>query len=268
MKKEKLSIVLVEPDSYKDIVELYLNCLKQNWKDCPYPIYWANQEEHLDDDLIHVINVGGDPLHFCGRLLKVINIVNTEWTLFSNADMILTNQVETDEINELLNCLDKRGGLYCCLKKIPKTRMKADPEYPHIYHMASNRAYNVGLTFGIFKTDYLRSIIKDPCWTGWQCEEYCLQLACQGKNDKSYYYDKDIGRVVHLLCKGKLIPSGKREIIRYGIDLSSLKRETLSRKESIIEAGKRFVSAICPIKLRKPIKKLISIMGYEFISKY
>lgn len=266
--EESLSIVLVEPDSYKDVVELYLKCLRQNWKDCPYPIYWANQTESLNDDSVHVINAGGDPRHFCGRLLKAIDSADTKWTLFSNADMILTRVVDTKDIKEIVDYLDTHNGKYCCLKKITKFRMKSDPTNHHLYHMNSNRAYNVGLTFGIFETDYLRSLIKDPCWTGWQAEEYFLQLASQGKNDKSYYCDKNIGRVVHLLCKGRLIPSGKRKITKSGIDLSSLQRETLSLKDSIIEAGKRFVSAICPIRFRKTLKKIIGMTGYKFISKY
>lgn len=263
-----LSIVLAEPDSYKDIVELYISCLKQNWKDCPYPIYWANQSEKLDDEDVHVLNVGGDPQYLCGRLLATINCVKTKYILFSVADMILTKPVKTKEINVILNYLDKVGGKYCLLKRSTRLRMKADPIHTHFYHINANKPYNVGLTFGIFESDYLRNLIKDPRWTGWQFEEYCLQLAHQAKNDKSYYYDKNIGDVVHLISKGKFIPSAKRKIKRCGIDVSSLHRETLSWYESIIESGKRLITKICPIKLREPLKRIISKTGFKFSSKY
>lgn len=264
----KLSIVLAEPDSYKDVVELYVSCLKQNWKDCPFPIYWVNQSEKLEGENVHVLNVGGDPKFFCGRLLAAINSAKTKYILFSAADMILTKPVKTKEINEILNYLETVGGKYCLLKKVIKIHMKADHEYPHFYHMNADRPYNVGLSFGIFEADYLRKLIKDPCWICWQFEQYCLQLSRQGKNDRSYYYDKNIGDVVHLISKGKFIPSAKRKIKRCGIDISSLHRETLSWFESIIESGKRLITKICPIKLREPLKRIISKTGFKFSSKY
>lgn len=261
-------ILLAEPDSYRDIVCLFGKCLEKNWHDHP-PVVWANEEDAARVNEFQIINCGGgNPAAYCGRILKGLKAVNTGYVLLWTADYIPTKQIQSDEINEVLNYMESHGMKFCKLSKIKTSKMTRDKNSPHFYHMKASKPYNISITFGIYEAEYLKSLIKDSNWTGWQFENYGLFLASQNKNDKSIYFDKNIGETVHLVMKSKLIPSAVKELNEKGIDTSCINRPFLSAKEIRSVKVRKFLGSLCPHKLRRVIKKIACRLGIKTVTQY
>lgn len=263
-----LTILLPEPDSYKDIVLFFDSCLEKAWPDCPYPIFWMNGEETIDSPRIQAMNCGGNPLAFCGRVLDGVNHAGTKWVLIWTSDYIPTIRIDTADIEAVLNYMSNNDIKYCDLKKIPKLRMKKDISEPHFYRENEDSPYNISICFCIFQASYLKELIQDRNWTGWQLEDYGMKLSSEGKNTACAYYDKNIGRTVHLVTQGKLIPSTMRKLRKCGFDTSSLQRELLPREVEVRQKARKILGYICPTRLRKLAKITMSRFGIQYGSKY
>ena len=265
---DKLMILLAEPDSYRDIVCLFEKCLEKNWHDHP-PVVWANEEDTARVNEFQIINCGGgNPAAYCGRILKGLEALNTEYVLLWTADYIPTKQIPSDEINEVLGYMESHGMKFCQLSPKKKSKMTRDKSSPHFYHMKASRPYNISITFGIYEVEYLKSLIKDENWTAWQFENYGLFLANQNQSDKSIYFDKNIGETVHLVMKSKLIPSAVKELHEKGIDTSCINRPFLSAKEIRSAKAKKLLGSLCPQKLRSAFKKIAHRLGIKTVTQY
>lgn len=264
------AILLPEPDSYKDIVLLWARCFHTYWPDCPAKVYWTNEEETIDDDRIIPVHYGaGNPTAFCGRLLKGIEAAGTEYVLVWVADYLPSIRITNDEVETVLNYMKRKQMRYCKMaKSSPIQQMSKDYENPYFYHMDADRPYNISVTFCFFEASYLIELIQDPNWSAWQLEQHGLILSSQSKNTKCCYFDRDIGRTVHLVRKGKLYPDACKVLQKCGIDLSSVHREILSQKDVIVDKIKGVISRKCPIKLRKTIKKIGKFFGFRFATDY
>lgn len=264
-----LTILVPEPDSYKDIVLFFDSCLKNTWPDCPYSIYWMNEKETIDSPRIKAINCGdGNPLAFCGRLLDGIHFAGTRWILLWCSDFLPTKRINTGDIEIVLNYMEQNDINYCNLKKVPKLRMKQDKTSPHFYKEDENSAYNISIGFCIFKAVYLEDMIQDRNWTGWQLENHGMMLSSEGRNFACAYYDKNIGNTLHLVSQGRLIQSTVKKLHKYGIDTSLLHRSLLPKIEENRRKVRTVCGYICPTRLRKYVKMIMGKLGVKYGSRY
>lgn len=264
-----LTIILPEPDSYKDIVIIFERQLAKIWADCPYQIIWANEKEYLNSSIIKTLNCGtGNPTAFCGRIISGIKEAQTKYILIWVADMLPTKRIDSRDIEEVLLYMDVHGCNYCDLKKSSTKNMTKDSNTAYFYKMRPTSPYNISTGFCIFNSKYLISLIKDSNWTGWQLENYGMYLSSIGENNGCVYYDKNIGNMVHLMTKGKIIMSNKKKLLQNGVNLDGLNREQLSIKSQFLGWVKYKLGVACPVKIRKNMKKALSLIGIKFESQY
>lgn len=264
-----LTILLPEPDSYKDIVLFFDSLLKKAWPDCPYPIFWMNEEESINSQQIKAVNCGGgNPQAFCGRILDGIHYTDTKWVMIWVSDFLPTAKIDTTDIEMVLTYMEENDIKYCDLKKIPRIRMKKDKSSHYFYIENEFSPYNISIGFCVFEAAYLEEMIRDRNWTGWQLENYGMILSSEGRNSACAYCNKNIGHIVHLMARGRLLPSAVRKLERYGFSVSSLSRDILPKREEIRRGIRAICGYLCPIKLRKIAKIAMGKLGVQYGSKY
>lgn len=267
--ESKLTIVVPAHDSYKEIVDLYIKALKKNWSDCPYRIIWANGIEELESDELDVINCGADAT-FCQRLMKALDDVDTDYVLLTIEDLIISKAVNTQDIETLLECMERNDYKYCKLLNSNKYRNShKDSDYPYVRIAESDMPYGLSINCGIFKTDYLKSLVLDLNWTPWDLENYFLLKAKNKQLEGCIYDSRDSLNLVHLIAKGKIIPTSERKLDRRGIYVNlSTKWERQSMREYISFNFISLMLCIIPKNMRGRAKKIASAIGIKTVTKY
>lgn len=262
---QELSIIIPAHDSYKDVVLLWCEALNKVWKECPFKIIWANCEEKLFEQNVEVINVGSE-VSFAKRLKHGIQYANTKYVLVWVEDYILTNKIDPNELYDLISIMEREECVHTRLFKGSKRGSQLLDERCKLYTCNRNKPYAISINYGLFDASYLLSILQDE-WSGWDIERYFLDLSAKYENPKCLYSDKDIGKVVHLVQKGKIIPEAEKKLELLNLDLLKNKREEMTLKECILYNLTTFFSQNTSPKLRKKIKKIVQLFGVKFVTK-
>lgn len=264
---DKLSIIIPAHDSHKDIVLLFWKCCERFWNDCPYKIFWTNCKEELQDTEIEIIHNRTDAM-FSERLLTALSVVKNDYVLLWVEDFLPTKTIHTHDIEKVLEYMDEHQSNYCGLLRSTKRLMKRDTEESYIYHIRNNRPYGISINCGIFRRNYLISLIRNKNWSVWELESSLLKMAASGKIEKSIYLKDGIGNLVNYLFKGKIDPIAERKLTRSGVDLSFIKRERLPLKQLAHRSLISFGSWLCPVGCRKTMKQLASKFGIKIESEF
>lgn len=263
----KLSIIIPGHDSYKDIVNLYMSLLNKNWVDCRYNIYWSNCVEKSDYENLNVINNGNDAT-FSRRLLNALINIETKYVLMNVEDFLYTKVINSEEIEDILNIMEKSNYIFCKLSPDNNYKRDRDNANDYTYHSRNDRPYGLCINSGVFNREYLISIIPNENWNAWELENYWLKLAKEGKCNGCIYDDRDVLNLVHLIEKGKMIPSSIKIISSLGIDIAFINRPIQTKKEVYRSKLISIFGEKCPNKIRVVIKKILNKSGIRTTTKY
>lgn len=262
-----MAIIIPAHDSHKDVVEVFLKSLEKFYPDCPYEIYWSNCGEMIRDRRVKIIKNNRDS-SFCSRLKNALNCIAADYVWLWVEDYIPTRRIQQQEILLDLRYMFKNNCNACRIFKANKRFMKRDRKYPYLYHIAGNMPYGVAINSGIFKREFLQSIIKDDSWNVWELENSCLEMANASLLSGCIYDGRRPGELAHLLYKGKMFKGARRRIEKAGIGLSHIKRDDLPFQESLRVFILSFFGSRCPLVFRKAIKKAVKRMGVKIASEY
>ncbi len=269
MQQNAMSIVIPAHDNYKEIVELYVRALRKNWADCPFEVIWSNGEESLDDGNVKVINCGLNA-SFCQRVLRALEEADTEYILLTIEDLIISDKVDNNDIELILKVMQEKKYNFCKIgRSMLYKRVPSDPDYPFVKIADPDLPYGLSINCGIFKFDFLKEIIKNDEWSPWELENYCLLLTKEKKLKGCIYDSRDILHIEHLISKGKIIPTGEKNLKKNGIDInlsSKWQRQTLKERLRCAFIGK--MSVLVPKNMRESAKKVASKIGIKTTSKY
>ncbi len=261
-----MAVVVPGPDSYKDVLLVYEQAMKKYWK-AGNAVYWFNEEEHLDDGFIQVVN-NGQGTSWCKRLKNATELLDVDYILLWLEDIIPTVEIEADDVNEIIQYMDDYGVQYCQLRHTNTTKMKRDTKHPHIWHISPNKPYCISLTVSIFKREYLNSLIINDDWMGWDLENYGLQLASQKKLNNCIYDDRDVGETVHLITKAKMYPDVAKQLAISGFDLSGIHRDFVPQNWDHRNHIKAIIGRHFPVRLRKFGKRCAKALGFDVVTDY
>jgi|GEM_PF-4157390 len=261
-----LSIIVPAHDSYKDVVILWEKAISKYWSDCPYRIVWANGTERVDSSIIEEVRTGENAT-FAQRVLNGINAVKTDYVLIWCEDFILSKPVQTESILAIVDLMREYGFVHCRLLKTSKCFSTKMVNCKNKYLSNDNKPYGLSINVGIFQTAFLTKII-DPKWTGWDIEQCFLKLSKEGKIHNCIYDDADVGGLVHLIQKGKIIPNAEETLIKLGYDTFYLVRERMSSIEAVQYSLKTTLSQNLPPQLRNLIKSIADKLGFKMTTPY
>lgn len=267
MGESSLAILIPAHDSYQDVLKLFCEQKNKFWNKCPYNIYWSNCEQKIiKDSDIQIINNGMDA-SFSKRIKNALEKIDSKYILLILEDFIISDIVDNERISEIIKIMDVNKYNYCGITSKISKRQITKTNYVDIYEIDSNKPYGLSINVGIFKKDYLYDLIIDDNFSGWQLEDYFLELAKENKNEHCICDVSNPLCVVHLIDKGKIIPSAKKELEQKNIKLS-INRPSLPVSYVIKKYITGVFSSVVPMSSRVYIKKGLSKLGFKFVTKY
>ena len=272
MKKYRLAIYLAAYDPYKDLFDLFIEQFRKCWPDCPYPLIISNMFfEYEGDEKTIVIHCGDvkDPVI---RKNIALEAVDAEYFLGMEEDRIFSGKIDTDEVEKILDFMDKESiDYYRCNTSVFKKKKEDKYEgYEHAYHIPAKEPYGVcGATVIMRKSlhDFRRKTGLD---NGYAWEKYHLKRAYETSEKWIEGYatdDRNVFNIVHCVSKQKWIASARRHFLKEGYVIDKSVREVQNLWETIVfvfkDLGKRV-----PIKYRYNIKQFAKKLGFKFVTEY
>lgn len=269
---DRMTILVVSCDKYKDISDMYFHYLRVNWPDCNFPLVIATEEADCADKDVKVIKCGKGVL-WTKEVLMALNEIDSELVLMTVDDLFISHKVDNEAIKTALDFMYKHNLKYY---RIPKGKRKAKKEdlYPgekNISRIRKDIVYSVTIGSSIWRKDELIRVLGDGTKTAWELEDQFSEAAANG--NRGYYdgYVTDIRPLLqcaHMVTAGKWIPKGVKDMEKYGFHIDTSKRGMLTLWESQKMSLYGVATKITPKRLRKPLKIVLSKIGMKFATKF
>lgn len=265
MDKSKVAVFVCSPNSYSDVLQIFIECMKKNWPNCPYDFILATNDQSYPN--IKVINNYKKSDGWTDRALPVLKSINYEYVILLCDDAFISKPINNSEIDSILNVMEQKGFRYCRLKHY--RHGKNVKELSLLSYLNMQSAYGLNLYKGIFRRDYLIEIIGDGTKTCWQLEMDWNSQSSKAPNE--FYTDlasctKEVIPTIHGLEKGKWFPSAIRKLKKGGMQIQG-NREVMSfQSEMIYQIKTELGNAISP-RNRKKLKRILQRIGVRFTTE-
>lgn len=159
-----ISLLLCSCDSYKDTWIPFCNQLKKNWPSFNMPVYLNTESLSFKyDDLDIVCPFAGKNIQFrqwSDRLLKVLDIIPSDYILFMLDDFWLTKPVDVQSFDKIFNIVvqDKNIGFVCLLNE--NNPGAIDCEYDLLRKSTRKKIFRITTQAGIWKKSYLQKLLR------------------------------------------------------------------------------------------------------------
>lgn len=266
MKSKRLSIYVSSPDSYSDVLSIFLNGYHRYWSNCPYEFNLSTNTKKYDGIHCFCNNKQGDS--WVERTISVLSNITTKYILLLCDDIIICDYINNDEIEEILDYMDNNNIRFCRLKpyafKGPHTSSSL------LFRVNKQTPYAVNIQIGIFRKDYLEELLGDGCLSAWNIEASLNKKAAQAENE--LYEDvvvvsKNIIPHIHGIMKGGWIRTSVKKLREKHL-CSDLERPFIPWT---MELKLRLISFINPkisFRTRRIIKLIaMKMLGLNFTTK-
>lgn len=266
-----LAIIIPSCDEYVDVVDEFLRYFHMHWSNCPFEVILVTQEnEYIKDNSITSITTNKEA-KWAERLLKGIEQTKCKYILHMMEDAFIGDYVSNKYVYSIIEFMKLHDIKYysCSRFKDNMAREASFFDFPNAFRIPRNKPYGVNCLAEIWNRDELKKLIDSGIKTGWDLEYFFLKASNSG--DCGYYEDyvRDKHNWLHIVHsiyggewtydtkilekRGNPVNKGHRKTMRYSVYL----------KERLSHVANRII----PSKMRKPIKKVMSKIGFSFRSK-
>ena len=265
----RLTITMDCWSNYKDARTLFFESLRNNWKDLPYPIVVACDSSLEDENIPGKVIKCDNSLTDSKRHLCAINDAETEYVLLIVEDGLITNKIDNNRIESILNYMDANHINFCKMVPIPNKKGRKIQGLSHAKFINKRQAYGINYLCGIYRKSYLKQLLDSKCKDSWEIEAKLLNDAC--KMEKGYYNDKMVVtdnplHIIFCIEQGKWSYWAASFIKKHGYAVNS-NRERWSFFHDLLARIKHAASSSVPIRMRRNIKKLLTKVGFHFTVK-
>ena len=261
----RLSIYVSSPDSYSDVFAIFYTAFKKYWNNCPYEFVFATNTQKYDGIRCLCNNKTGDT--WVERTIAALPHICTKYILLMCDDLIITDYINNDEINKILDYMECNNIKYCRLK--PLRFGKGIKELSSVCYVNKQTPYAVNLQIGIIRKDYFAELLGDGSISAWEIENV---LNKQSSTSNEEYY-KDIISVnrpiipfVHGVWKGKWIRSSYTYIKMCYPDYS-FERPILPFYTDLKIRAIDFIEKNVSFSTRRRIKSILMKLGMSFSTR-
>lgn len=270
-KHYRLAIYLAAYDPYKDLFDIFISQFNKCWPDCPYPLIISNMYfdfERKNTIVIHNGNVS-DPVI---RKNRALDYIDADYYLGMEEDRIFDGKIETQEIEKILDFMDKESIDYyrCNASIFPKKKKNAYLGYKHAFHIPMNEPYGVCGSTVIMSKRLHAYRRKQGLDNGYKWEAFWLKKAGTSSSKWIPRFatdDRNLFHIVHCVEKQKWIASSRRRFIKKGYKINPDIREVQGIKDTLLLLIKQSAKLL-PAKSRVFIKKIATKIGFKFVSEY
>lgn len=162
----RLSIYVSSPDSYSDVLEVYLRCFKKYWSDCPYEFILTTNSRNYEGVTCICNNKPGDT--WIERTIAAYSHITSKYILMMCDDILINGNVDNEKIESILDFMDDNNIKFCRLR--PVKQGKKISEIPYLNKVSGQMPYAVNLQIGIFRMDYFKDVLGDGTLSAWDIE--------------------------------------------------------------------------------------------------
>lgn len=262
----RLTIFVASPDSYSDVFTIFLDCFKKYWSDCPYKFLLATNTKKYDGINVICNNKKNDS--WTERTLWALNEIDTKYILLMNDDIFIVDYVDNNEINYILDMMDKHSINFCRLKA-GKNGIPLEKD-SYIFKTHKQQPYGKNLQVGIFNTEYFKSILGDGSKSAWDLEKQWIADTLSAPDE--YFEDitfckKNVIKTIHGIAKGMWFPSALKKLTKLGITYTGNRKKLSYFEDRKMRITSTLGKMLSP-KSRKRIKNLLSkVFKIKFVTK-
>ena len=261
MDKNRLSIYVSSPDSYADVLDVFLQGYRKYWPDCPYEFILTTNTKQYDGINCICNNMTCDT--WVERTLAAIPAVKSKYILLMCDDLIISDNVINQDVERVLDFMDDHNIKYCRLKPFSQGD---DCECNLLKWINKKTPYAINLQIAIIRMDFFREILGDGTQSAWGLENKFLKesaLAPDENFEDIITVCKPIIPFIHGVYKGKWIKGSVKAIRKSGIEIST-KRDFVpfatEVKMNLIEV----IQNNCSPNTRVLMKKIMKLLGMKF----
>lgn len=266
--KDRLTVYISSPKAYKDVFDIFYQCYNKFWKNSEFPIVLSTNYDAQYKG-VRVINSENLQDSWTERTIDALNTIDSDYILLLCDDLFINETVNNEDIKAILDLMDQYKIDYCRLNPYKKGARFNETDL--IYKVHKRMPYALNLQRGIFRKNYLLSLLGDGSKSAWNLENEWLQKSQVSPNE---YYDnvavvgKNVISVIHAVQKGLFYPSVKKRLGVIGISINS-DRQYMSRRTELIQQLKENLgNGLFNPKVRFILKSLLGKFGFSFTSKY
>ena len=167
IKKGDISILVCSCDKYEDLWNPMFEMFIKFWEDCQLNIYLMTNNKKYNHEKVISIKTGDD-VSWSRAFRKALNNIQSEYVFIIMEDYLLKNKVNIDEFLGLVEYMRKENAV--CIRTMPS--LYANEQLYGKYGdyrvglVSKDDPYRISLQAGIWKKEYIMSIIddKDSAW--------------------------------------------------------------------------------------------------------
>lgn len=265
MDENKLCIYISSPESYSDVLDVFIRCFEMNWPSCKYPVVIStNSPKELGDNYyVKVINVAPD--NWVTRTICCLSELEYDYILLMMDDSIIMKSVNDSDIDMIVKEMDEYNLNYCKMTAAKKGVLYKDSKL--LNKVRKDTPYARNIFMGVYRRTYLLNELGDGSLSAWDIEKKWLEEA-RNSRGSDWYEDvvlcnKTIISVRNGVIKGVWFPSVKKEVARLGIRIESERQSTSFINEFKMNLGARLGTRLHP-KIRLFLKKVLGFVGVNF----
>jgi len=262
MDDSKVAIFVCSPNSYSDVLKIFIECKNKNWPDCPYDFILATNNQFFHSIKVFNNNKANDG--WTDRALPVLESLDYEYIILLADDAFISKSIDTQQIRSILETMSQEQILFCRLKHYAQG--KKLQKNPLLSFLNKRTPYGLNLHKGIFKREYLCSLLGDGSKSCWQLEIDWNRNA--SKQPNSYYSDhvacvKEVIPTIHGLEKGAYFPSAINKLKKMGINATGTRKKMSVFKECLYDI-KTGLGNFLPPEIRHTLKLIMIKFGVNF----
>ena len=109
--KDKVSLLILSCDKYKDLWPIFDYFFKKNWANCFLDKYFLSNHEQSVPSGFRSINVGED-VSWSNNLILALDKIETPYVFLLLDDVFINNKIDNDNLDEIFNDFCENKGNY------------------------------------------------------------------------------------------------------------------------------------------------------------
>lgn len=266
---KKVIINLVTHSAYKDVCENFLNLFDKNWHDCKFEFCISVIGDKIDFRGKKVI-YNGNKCTLPEAIYNLMNNSDYDYCLSFLGDAFINTKVNNDEINKIIEEIDKCNIEYCNL--IPKAAYRHHKISLNrdMRFITTNDNYNMSFVAFIASKKFILQEFKDKI-SDLDFEKKYLNR----ENVKYQIYknrtilNKNVLGIVPGISAGKWDRHALNKLQKDNPEIEFTNRPKMSVKEMIENDIIQILQTWISCKQRMVLKKMISrITGKKFVTQF
>jgi len=160
-------IIISSCDAFSDCWGTFLHGIRKYWADCPYETFILTNKKTFSDSIVKALPIGKDRGWAC-NILKAIDLVGAEYTLYGHEDFWINARVDTSAIQDYVQLLVENKADYIRLYPAPEPDMEFTQD-KRLGIISDSSPYRASLQFALWRTSVFKNLIR-PDENAWEFE--------------------------------------------------------------------------------------------------